>query len=153
VGRASIPCILHAGETEGPQSIWSALRVGGSRRIGHGVRAVEAAGLLAYLREKQVPLEVCPSSNVCLKVYPSMAENSLPRLMEAGLYVTINSDDPPMFNTTLTNEYLVAQKSFNWGQEPIEQLVLNAVKATLLPDEERAAMFQEFQIAFNKLKA
>jgi adenosine deaminase len=136
VRRAGIPCILHAGETEGPQSVWSALQVADSRRIGHGVRAVESADLLAYLREKQTPLEVCPSSNICLKVFPSMAEHSLPRLMEAGLYLTINSDDPPMFNTTLTNEYIVGQRSFDWGQDTIEHLVLNAVQATLLSGEE-----------------
>jgi adenosine deaminase len=65
--------------------------------------------------------------------------------MEAGLYVTINSDDPPMFNTTLTNEYLAGQKNFNWGQDTIEQLVLNAVQSTLLPGEEQDAMVQEFQ--------
>jgi adenosine deaminase len=152
VRRAGIPCILHAGETEGPRSIWSALQVADTQRIGHGVRAVEDATLLAYLREKQTPLEVCPSSNICLKVFPSMAEHSLPRLMAAGLYVTINSDDPPMFNTTLTNEYIAGHKSFNWGQDAIEQLVLNAVKVTLLPDEERAVMEREFQMVFEKLK-
>jgi adenosine deaminase len=152
VRRAGIPCILHAGETEGPTSIWSALHVADSRRIGHGVRAVEDANLLAYLREKQIPLEVCPSSNICLKVFPSMAEHSLPRLMEAGLYLTINSDDPPMFNTTLTNEYRLGHQYFNWGPDTIQQLVLDAVQATLLPDEERAAMVQEFQMAFERLK-
>jgi adenosine deaminase len=152
VRRAAIPCILHAGETEGPKSIWSALQVADSRRIGHGVRAVEDANLLAYLREKQTPLEVCPSSNICLKVFPSMAEHSLPRLMQAGLYITINSDDPPMFNTTLTNEYRLGHQYFNWGPDALEQLVLNAVKVTLLPDEERAVMYQEFQTAFERLK-
>ena len=81
-----------------------------------------------------------------------MAEHSLPRLMQAGLYLTINSDDPPMFNTTLTNEYRVAHQNFNWGPDIIAQLVLNAVKAALLPDEERAAMDQEFQLAFDRLK-
>jgi adenosine deaminase len=152
VRRVGIPCILHAGETEGPKSVWSALQVADSRRIGHGVRSVEDANLLAYLREKQIPLEVCPSSNICLKVYPSMAEHSLPLLMEAGLYITINSDDPPMFNTTLTNEYKVGQQDFNWGPDTIEQLVLNAVRATLLPDKEQAAMYQDFQLAFEWLK-
>jgi adenosine deaminase len=152
VRRAGIPCILHAGETEGPKSIWSALQVADSRRIGHGVRAAEDANLLAYLREKQIPLEVCPSSNICLKVYPSMAEHSLPLLMQAGLYITINSDDPPMFNTTLTNEYLLGQKSYNWGQDTIEQLVLDAVKASLLPDEDRDTLYREFQTAFERLK-
>jgi len=153
VRKAGIPCILHAGETEGPKSIWSALQVADSRRIGHGVHAIEDTALMAYLREKQTPLEVCPSSNICLKVFPSMAEHSLPRLMEAGLYVTINSDDPPMFNTTLTNEYILGHKNFSWGQDTIEQLVLNAVRVTLLPDEERTAMEQAFQMAFERLKA
>ena len=153
VRRAGIPCILHAGETERPRSIWSALQVADSWRIGHGVRAVEDDSLVAYLREKQIPLEVCPSSNICLKVYPSLAEHSLPRLMEAGLYVTINSDDPPMFNTTLTNEYILAQRSFDWEQATIEKLVVNAVQASLLPDMDRALMVQEFQTAFESLKA
>jgi aminodeoxyfutalosine deaminase len=153
VRSAGIPCILHAGETEGPKSIWSALQVADSQRIGHGVRAVEDAALLAYLREKQVPLEVCPSSNICLNVFPSMAEHSLPRLMEAGLYVTINSDDPPMFNTTLTNEFLNGHKSFGWGQDTIQQLVLNAVNVTLLSEEDRAAMNREFQREFERLNA
>jgi adenosine deaminase len=151
VRQAGIPCILHAGETDGPESIWSALRVAGSRRIGHGVRAIEDDKLVAYLREKQIPLEVCPSSNVCLKVYPSLAKHSLPRLIQAGLYVTINSDDPPMFDTTLTNEYILAQKTFNWEQETIEHVVLNAVDASLLTDEERDRMHAKFQMAFDRI--
>ncbi len=152
VKRAGIPCILHAGEVEGPSSIWKALQVADSQRIGHGVRAIEDPELVAYLREKQIPLEVCPTSNICLKVYPSLAEHSLPRLMEEELYVTINSDDPPMFNTTLTNEYIVGRKSFNWGQDTIEQLVLNAVNVTLLPKDEREIMGREFKAAFEELK-
>lgn len=153
VREAGIPCILHAGETEGPASIWSALRVAGSRRIGHGVRAVEDEQLMAHLRETQTPLEVCPTSNICLKVFPSLAEHSLPRLMEQGLYVTINSDDPPMFNTTLTNEYLLGHQTFGWSQNTIEQLVLNAVNASLLPEAERQAMGQAFIAEFERLDA
>jgi adenosine deaminase len=72
--------------------------------------------------------------------------------MEEGLYITINSDDPPMFNTTLTNEYIVGQKSFNWGQDTLEQLVLNAVNVTLLPENEREIMYLEFKAAFERLK-
>ncbi len=152
VRSAGIPCILHAGETEGPQSIWSALRVADSRRIGHGVRAVEDPDLLDYLRQQQIPLEVCPSSNVCLKVFPSLAEHSLPRLMEAGLYITLNSDDPPMFDTSLTNEFRIAQQAFGWDQATIRHLALNAVHATLLPEGEKARMDREFQAAFEELK-
>lgn len=152
VKRAGIPCILHAGEVEGPISIWKALQVADSQRIGHGVRAIEDPELITHLRKRQIPLEVCPTSNIRLKVFPSLATHSLPRLMEEGLYITINSDDPPMFNTTLTNEYIVGHKSFNWEQDTIEQLVLNAVNATLLPENEREIMHREFKTVFGRLK-
>ncbi len=151
VRAAGLPCILHAGETVGPSSIWSAIHVAETKRIGHGVRAMEDPKLVEYLREKQIPLEVCPTSNICLKVYPSMQEHSLPELMDRGLYVTINSDDPPMFNTTLTNEYLVCQQAFDWEIETIEQLVLNAADVTLLPDTERQTMRSAFEKDFKRL--
>ena len=151
VRAAGLPCILHAGETVGPYSIWNAIRVADTKRIGHGVRAVEDPKLVEYLRETQIPLEICPTSNICLKVYPSLKEHRLPELMVQGLYVTINSDDPPMFNTTLTNEYLVCQKTFGWDVETIQQLVLNAVDVTLLPEKERLDMRHSFEEGFKQL--
>jgi len=150
VRAAGIPCILHAGETAGAESIWEALTVAGSRRIGHGVRAIEDPALMAHLRERQIPLEVCPSSNICLKVFPSLAEHSLPRLLEEGLYVTLNSDDPPMFNTTLTREYLLGQRTWNWSLDAIERLALNAIDATLLPEAERQALRRSFEQDFER---
>jgi adenosine deaminase len=153
VRQAGIPCILHAGETEGPASIWSAIRVADSQRIGHGVRAIEDAELMDYLRQTQIPLEVCPTSNICLKVYPSLAEHSLPHLMAHGLYITINSDDPPMFNTTLTNEYLAGHRSYGWSRNTIEQLVLNAVDVTRLPERERRELWHKFVTAFERLNS
>ena len=151
VRLAGIPCILHAGETVGPPSIWSAIRVADTRRIGHGVRAIEDPELVAYLRETQIPLEVCPTSNVCLNVYPSWKEHVLPELMAQRLYVTINSDDPPMFNTTLTNEYLVGQRTFGWDEDTIQQFVLDAVKVTLLPEKEQTDILRSFSVAFENL--
>jgi adenosine deaminase len=151
VRAAGIPCILHAGETVGPSSIWSAIRVADTKRIGHGVRAIEDPKLVGYLRDKQLPLEVCPTSNICLKVYPSMEEHSLPNLLEAGLYITINSDDPPMFNTTLSNEFLVGHRTFGWDVPKVQELMLNAVKVTLLPEQERDAMKHSFLDEFDRL--
>ena len=148
---AGIPCILHAGETDGPASIWSALRVADSRRIGHGVRAIEDPALMEYLQQTQIPLEVCPTSNICLKVFDAYEQHCLPQLMEAGLYVTINSDDPPMFNTTLTNEFQIGHKVFGWDRPTIQGLVLNAVNATLLPKDERQTMQREFLAEFATL--
>jgi len=151
VRAAGIPCILHAGETVGPPSIWSAIRVADTKRIGHGVRAIEDLKLVEYLHEKQIPLEVCPTSNICLKVYPSLEKHSLAELVAQGLYVTINSDDPPMFNTTLTNEYLAVHKALGWKPEFIQQLVLNAVKVTLLSENERQLMLASFLAEFEQL--
>ena len=151
VRAAGLPCILHAGETVGPPSIWNAIRVAGTKRIGHGVRAIEDPQLVEYLRETQIPLEVCPTSNICLKVYPSLEEHSLPELIAQSLYVTINSDDPPMFNTTLTDEYLICHKTFGWDAEFIKRLMLNAVRVTLLPENEQQAMLISFSTKFEHL--
>jgi adenosine deaminase len=149
-GLASVP---HAGETVGPESIWGALRTLRAQRIGHGVRCLEDPGLTPVLREGQVPLEICPTSNVCLGVIPSLAEHPLPRLLDEGLYVTINSDDPPMFNTTLTDEYLRIAQTFGFGVETIEELILNAVRASLLTESARAEMERRFRAEFAQLRA
>jgi adenosine deaminase len=139
---AGVPCILHAGETMGPESIWSAIRVADTCRIGHGVRCVEDPTLVAYLREHQIPLEVCPTSNVCLKIYSSLAQHTLPQLLRAGLYVTINSDDPPMFNTSLTDEYIVCAREYGWDKDTIKHFVQNAARASLLNGDAKASLLQ-----------
>jgi adenosine deaminase len=143
----------HAGETVGPESIWSAVRVLDATRIGHGVRCLEDPALVEHLRARQIPLEVCPTSNVCLGIAPSLAEHPLPRLIDAGLAVTINSDDPPMFNTTLTDEYVAVAKAFNFDQDVIERLALNAVHATLLPAAEKARLEADYAAEFARLRA
>jgi adenosine deaminase len=142
----------HAGETVGPESIWSALRELDATRIGHGVRCLEDPALVEHLRARQIPLEVCPSSNVCLGVAPSMYAHPLPQLLDAELYVTINSDDPPMFTTTLTDEYLAVARTFSLGATAIELLVFNAVHATLLPPGEKAKLEAEFAAEFTRLR-
>lgn len=148
-GLASVP---HAGEVAGAESVRGALRTLKAQRIGHGVRCLEDPELVAELRQRQIPLEVCPTSNVCLGVAASIAEHPLPRLLEAGLYVTINSDDPPMFNTTLTDEYLKIADAFHFSQETIEQLVFNAVRASLLPELTRTTLEEKFRSEFSALR-
>jgi adenosine deaminase len=148
---AGLACILHAGETEGPASIWGAIKQG-TVRIGHGVRCIEDPKLVAYLREKQIPLEVSPTSNVCLGVFPSMEQHPLPKLIADGLYVTLNSDDPPMFNTTLTNEYLTAARVFGMDVDALTGLVINAVRVSRLPEAERQAREAKFKREFEQLK-
>jgi adenosine deaminase len=147
---AGVPLVLHAGETEGPASIRGALAQG-SRRIGHGVRCVEDPLLVAELRERRVPLEVCPTSNVCLGVVPSLAAHPLPQLLAAGLVVTLNSDDPPMFGTTLTDEYLAAARTFGLDRRALIGLVHTAVEAALLPPGERAALAEVVRTRLEQL--
>jgi len=153
VRAKNIPCILHAGETQGPESIWQAFQFADSLRIGHGVRAIEDQKLVAHLKEKQIPLEVCPTSNICLKVYPSLEEHSLLQLVDAGLCVTINSDDPPMFNTTLTNEFLQLQELHHWNADFIETLTFNALNASLLSLEQKQVMRDRIQSQIKQLRS
>lgn len=150
--EAGLPRVPHAGETVGPSSIWGALQALDAVRIGHGVRCVDDPALVAELRDRQIPLEVCPTSNVCLGVAPSIAAHPLPAMLEQGLYVTLNSDDPPMFNTTLTNEYHELAHTFGFGAPQLEALALNGVRATLLPAAERAALEAAFVSDFARLR-
>jgi adenosine deaminase len=149
--EAGLPSVPHAGETEGPQSIRGALRDLHAVRIGHGVRCLEDPDLVAELRERQIPLEVCPTSNVCLKVVPSFHAHPLPRLLEEGLYVTLNSDDPPMFETTLSGEYRKAAAAFGLDAGALEALVLNAAHATLLEPSARARLVERVRAGFLEL--
>jgi adenosine deaminase len=147
-----LPAVPHAGEMAGAESVRAALRALKARRIGHGVRCLEDPELVAELRDRQVPLEVCPTSNVCLGVAQSLAEHPLPRLLDEGLYITINSDDPPMFNTTLTDEYLRAAQILGCGAETIEQLAINAVRASLTPEDSRLELERRFREEFARLR-
>jgi aminodeoxyfutalosine deaminase len=153
VRNNGIPCVLHAGETDGPSSIWNAIEVAEPARIGHGVRAIEDASLIDHLKRTQLPLEVCPTSNICLGVFPSLEEHCLPQLLERSLRVSINSDDPPMFNTTLANEYLACTKTFGWERATLRALAINAVDMTLLPSSERHEMREEITKKFTALES
>ena len=109
--------VPHAGETTGPQTVWDALRELGAERIGHGISAAADPELLAHLAEHRIALEVCPTSNVRTRAVATIEEHPLRRLVDAGVLVTINSDDPPMFGTTLNDEYAVAAKLLGVGPE------------------------------------
>jgi adenosine deaminase len=149
---AGLPGVPHAGETAGADSIWGALRSLRAIRIGHGVRCLEDPELVAELRRHQMPLEVCPTSNVCLGVVPNLASHPLPRLLEEDLCVTINSDDPPMFHTTLTDEYIKVARTFGLDVDALEQLVLNALRGSLMPAAERGRLEARYLIDFARLR-
>ena len=143
---------LHAGETVGPESVRDALAVG-AERIGHGVRAVEDSALVAELVARGVTLEVAPTSNVCLGVYPSIGAHPFRALHDAGVLVTINSDDPPMFDTTLTDEYRTLAEQHAFTTDELAALSLRAVQAAFLPDAERAALAAAYARELDELRA
>jgi adenosine deaminase len=143
--EAGLHSAPHAGETAGPDSVWGALRVLGAERLGHGVRSIEDPALVDYLANKQIPLEICPTSNVRLGVYADLASHPLPGLYQAGVPVTINSDDPPLFNTTLNDEVKLLVDPFNFHVKTINEILLNGVRCSFLPLEEKQAMEALFQ--------
>jgi adenosine deaminase len=142
---------LHAGETDGPASVRDAL-VNGAERIGHGVRSIEDEELVAELAERQVVLEVSPTSNICLGVYEHYGEHPFRSLAEAGVPVTVNTDDPPMFNTTLTRELEVLVEHFDFGVDDLVDLTLRALDAAFLPEAERQALRASYLAEFDKLR-
>lgn len=141
----------HAGETAGPESIWGAIRALGAERLGHGVRAIEDPALVAYLRDHQIPIEVNPTSNIRLGVYPSYAAHPLPRLHAAGVPLTVNSDDPPLFNTTLTDEVLLLDGAFHLDPAAIDEILLNGVRHSFLPLARKRELEAEFRAEMTRL--
>ena len=131
---AGLHSVPHAGESTGPQTVWDSLTLLDAERIGHGINAVHDDALLAHLAERQIPLEVCPTSNVRTRSVPSLAEHPLPRLVAAGVPVSINSDDPPMFSTTLNREYEVAAELLGLDASGVAELAKAAVRQSFLDD-------------------
>ena len=151
--EAGLHSVPHAGETCGPESVWGAIRELGAERIGHGVRSVEDPALIDYIHEHQIPLEVCPTSNLCLGVYSSLEEHPIRWLWDHGVYVTLNSDDPPMFNTNLTTEYEIMVEHLGFDTTDLQRLSLNALEASFLPDTDKSALRQELLTEFAELRA
>jgi adenosine deaminase len=149
---AALHTVAHAGETTGPQTICDSLDLLGVERIGHGVRAAENPDLVARLARDRVPLELCPTSNVCTGVVPSFAEHPFRAFDEAGILVTVNSDDPPLFGTTLTDEFLVLARHWGYDADGIQRIALNAVDAAFLPGNERADLKEAFEAEFSALR-
>ncbi|MGF1481913.1 MAG: adenosine deaminase [Cyanophyceae cyanobacterium] len=127
--------VAHAGEEGPPEYIWEAIKLLQVSRIDHGVRSMEDPELLTYLADQQIPLTVCPLSNVELKVFDSMAEHNLKKLLDMGLCVTVNSDDPSYFGGYVAENYQAAQEALNLSKAELCQLAKNSFQASFLPPE------------------
>jgi aminodeoxyfutalosine deaminase len=140
---AGLHSVPHAGETTGPQTVWDALRDLGAERIGHGTSSVQDPDLVAYLVEQRIPLEVCPTSNIATRAVDRLANHPIREMYDAGITVTVNSDDPPMFGTTLNTEYEIAAELLDLDESGIVRLAQNAVQASYMSAPEKASLIAE----------
>jgi aminodeoxyfutalosine deaminase len=132
----------HAGETAGPESVWGALNIG-AERIGHGLHAASDAELVAVLVERQVPLEICVTSNLRTQACPSLQEHPLKSYFEQGCMVTLNTDDPTMFATSLTREFELAHNEFGFTREHLRELARNSFEASFLPPQRKLEFLRQ----------
>ena len=142
--RLGFHTTAHAGEAAGAESVWGAIRSLHVERIGHGTRAGEDEALLDYLVEHQIPLEMCPISNVRTGVVKSIEEHPVRRYFERGIAVTINTDDPKMFGNSLAEEYRLLEEGLGFSQEEIRTLILRGIRAAWLPEDRRQQLVEEF---------
>jgi adenosine deaminase len=136
--------VAHAGEDVGPESVREALDRLRVERIDHGVRAIEDRALVAHLAETRTPLTVCPASNIALKVYRDIAAHPVKQLIDAGVVVTLNSDDPPMFDTDTVNEYAQVAEHFSLGHDELIALARASLEASFAEPIEKATLLQRF---------
>ncbi|MGW2019526.1 adenosine deaminase [Streptomyces sp. NPDC001927] len=141
--EAGLHSVPHAGETTGPETVWDALKDLRAQRIGHGTSSVQDPELLAYLAEHRIALEVCPTSNIATRAVADLDQHPIKEMVAAGVLVTINSDDPPMFGTDLNNEYAVAARLLELDERGIADLAKNAVEASFLDPAGKARIAAE----------
>jgi adenosine deaminase len=140
VKSSGLKLSIHAGEWGGPANVREAIEVFGTDRVAHGVRAMEDPGVVALARERQTPFEVCITSNYQSGVVPSLTAHPLAKMIEAGLYVTLNTDDPSISQITLSDEYRIAVESLKLSHADLAERVIAAAQAAFLPAQEKKAL-------------
>jgi aminodeoxyfutalosine deaminase len=140
---AGLHSVPHAGETTGPQTVWDAVRLLGAERIGHGTSAAQDPELLAHLAQAGIPLEVCPSSNIATRAVATLGEHPIVAFRDAGVIVTVNSDDPPMFGTSLNQEYAIAAELLGLDKAGLGDLAKTAVRCSFADDAYKSDLCAE----------
>jgi adenosine deaminase len=143
--REGLLAVAHAGEEGPPSYIYEALDILKVRRVDHGVRCEEAAALLERLARERVPLTVCPLSNVKLKVFERIEDHNLKRLLDRGVCVTVNSDDPAYFGGYVLENYLAVQEGLSLSQDDLTLLARNSIEASFMPDSAKRRWFRAIE--------
>jgi adenosine deaminase/aminodeoxyfutalosine deaminase len=125
--RSGLRLTAHAGESMGPESVWAALELG-AERIGHGIRSIEDPKLVEHLRERDIPLEICITSNLVTGVVKRLEEHPVRRLYDAGVPIILNTDDPAMFRCSLTEEYRLAARAFGFTEPELRGIAENGFR-------------------------
>ncbi len=139
-GAAGLKRTVHAGESSGPEGVRDAIQLLGADRIDHGVRAIEDPSVVALLVDRQIPLGVCPSSNLTLRVYPSMDQHPIERLRRAGVAVSVNTDDPALLGTSLEREYTLCSEAFAWSDAQIRAVARTSIDSSFPVDAVKAQL-------------
>ncbi|GAA6182595.1 adenosine deaminase [Shimia sp. NS0008-38b] len=145
--EAGLKLTTHAGEFGGPESVWDALNDLKVERIGHGVRAMEDPALIKELVARQITLEVCPGSNVVLGLFPDFASHPIQKLRDAGVKVTVSTDDPPFFHTTMRREYEMLAQAFDWGEADFAEINQTALDAAFCDADTKAIVAKRLEKA------
>jgi aminodeoxyfutalosine deaminase len=132
----------HAGETTGPESVWGAINIG-AERIGHGLSAARDPELMEVMAQKQVPVEMCITSNLRTGACKDMQEHPVKKFFDEGLMITLSTDDPAMFQTSLNKEFEIAQQEFGFSEEHLRELARNSIEASFLPVEKKLRFMQQ----------
>jgi len=132
----------HAGETTGPESVWGAINIG-AERIGHGLSAANDPELMEVMAQKQVPVEMCITSNLRTGACKEMQEHPVRKFFDEGLMITLSTDDPAMFQTSLNKEFEIAQQEFNFTEDHLRELARNSIEASFLPVEKKLRFMQQ----------
>jgi adenosine deaminase len=139
-GAAGLQRTVHAGESSGPEGVRDAIELLGADRIDHGVRAIEDPELVGLLVDRQIPLGICPTSNLTLGVYASIEDHPIDRLRRAGAVVTVNTDDPVLLGASLVGEYALCSEAFAWSDDVLRALARNSIDASFASPEVKAGL-------------
>ena len=143
--EAGYECTVHAGEICGPESVWDAINYLPVSRIGHGVNSFKDEKLMNELLKRNIHLEICPGSNLALSIFPSWDAHPLSEIMNKSISISLNSDDPPFFNTTVGQEYQNSAKNFNLDIEDLKKISLMAMRASFVKSKIKTQLIEKIQ--------